>query len=269
MFRQVLPYKNGFFLQPNTLLHKKSILFKISSSHILNRKLYSSKTPNNELKTSELEKQNNIKALLKEVNTIPNIITISRIISTPLITYSLIHQDYKTSISLFSYAAISDFVDGFIARKFNMTTRLGSILDPFADKILILSTICGLYQVIPTYVFSLFLLKDSLLIFGTLISFAKNKNNNFMTQQKTNLLQMKPTYISKVNTALQLLYIGGLFVFMVYKKENEDEEHGEEKKDKIEKLETFFKYFGIIVSTTTVLSGLSYLGPKSIRSFFK
>ncbi len=68
MFRQVLLYKNGFSAKYTPA--QKSILFKISSSHILNRKLYSSKTPNNELKTSELEKQNNIKALLKEVNTI-------------------------------------------------------------------------------------------------------------------------------------------------------------------------------------------------------
>lgn len=269
MFRQLLPLQSRPFIHSNSLLRNKHLLNRLPSPFLLNKSLYSTKKPDHEPINSNIDNKNSIKALLKEVNTIPNIITISRIISTPLITYSLIQQDYTTSISLFCYAAISDFLDGFIARKYNMKTRLGSILDPLADKILILSTICGLYQVIPAYVFSLFLLKDSLLITKSLIQFIKNKKNNFVTQQNISLLQIKPTYISKANTALQLLYIGGLFIFMVYKKESEDEEHDQEKKQNIKKWETIFKYFGIFVSATTVLSGLSYLGPKSLRSILK
>ncbi|SGZ38649.1 uncharacterized protein HGUI_00849 [Hanseniaspora guilliermondii] len=265
------------FVRPNhglapyygLLRNRNCILKKTFTYNLIKEKFYSSRNDNSDTLKADLKRNNNIKSLLKEVKTIPNMITLSRIISTPLITYSLIHQDYTTSISLFSYAAISDFLDGFIARRFKMNTRLGSILDPLADKILILSTICGLYQVIPTYVFSLFLLKDSLLIGKSFISFLENKKNNFITQQNINLLQVKPTYISKANTAFQLFYIGGLFVFLVYKKENNDEDCDAKKKEKIEHLDSFFEYFGIFVSTTTVLSGLSYLGPRFIRRYLK
>lgn len=269
MLKGFLLLNNGLAPHHSLLRNSNGILRKTFTYNLIKEKFYSTRNDKPDILKVDTKKNNSIKSLLKEVNTIPNIITLSRIISTPLITYSLIHQDYTTSISLFSYAAISDFLDGFIARRFKMNTRLGSILDPLADKILILSTICGLYQVIPTYVFSLFLLKDSLLIGKSFISFLENKKNNFITQENINLLQVKPTYISKANTALQLFYIGGLFVFLVYKKENDDKECDPKKQKNIKQLESFFDYFGIFVSTTTVLSGLSYLGPKFIRRYLK
>lgn len=269
MLKGFVLLNNGLTPHHSLIQNRNRILRKTFTYNLIKKKFYSTKNNKSDDLKVDTKKNNSIKSVLKEVNTIPNLITLSRIISTPLITYSLIHQDYTTSISLFSYAAISDFLDGFIARRYNMNTRLGSILDPLADKILVLSTICGLYQVIPTYVFSLFILKDSLLIGKSFLSFLQNKKNNFITQENINLLQVKPTYISKANTALQLFYIGGLFVFLVYKKENDAKECDLKKQENVEHLEFFFKYFGILVSTTTVLSGLSYLGPKIIRSYLK
>lgn len=135
MLKGFLLLNNGLAPHHGLLRNSNCILRKTFTYNLIKEKFYSTRNDKPDILKVDTKKNNSIKSLLKEVNTIPNIITLSRIISTPLITYSLIHQDYTTSISLFSYAAISDFLDGFIARRFKMNTRLGSILDPLADKI--------------------------------------------------------------------------------------------------------------------------------------
>lgn len=67
---------------------------------------------------------------------IPNAITIARIILTPVIGYCIATQSFSLGISLLTVAALSDALDGYIARTYNLQTPLGSVLDPAADKFL-------------------------------------------------------------------------------------------------------------------------------------
>ena len=81
--------------------------------------------------------------------TIPNIITFIRIFLIPLILYLLFSDDSKIVLLagfLFIISSISDFFDGYLARALNQTTKLGILLDPIADKLLIASVIIVLIE---------------------------------------------------------------------------------------------------------------------------
>lgn len=80
----------------------------------------------------------------KEVNTIPNIITMSRIVSSPLLTLAIVN-DMKTAALCGCLAfAVSDWLDGYLAEKLNQKTVLGAFLDPVADKVFIGAVSVGL-----------------------------------------------------------------------------------------------------------------------------
>ncbi|HSO72746.1 MAG TPA: CDP-alcohol phosphatidyltransferase family protein, partial [Thermodesulfobacteriota bacterium] len=71
------------------------------------------------------------------MNSLPNWITLIRIILIPWFTILLINGDLKQALWVFLAAAVSDALDGFVARVFSQKTRLGSFLDPIADKLLL------------------------------------------------------------------------------------------------------------------------------------
>jgi cardiolipin synthase (CMP-forming) len=71
-----------------------------------------------------------------EIFNIPNTLTLSRIALTPVIGFCITQQSLGLGIGLLGIAALTDFLDGWIARKYNMKTALGSLLDPAADKFL-------------------------------------------------------------------------------------------------------------------------------------
>ena len=73
------------------------------------------------------------------ISQLPNLITISRIALAPVLILLLKDQEYAASLAVFVIAGVSDGLDGFIAKRFHFESRLGSILDPLADKILLLS----------------------------------------------------------------------------------------------------------------------------------
>tara|TARA_Y100001970_G_scaffold34771_1_gene43019 strand:+ start:2759 stop:3400 length:642 start_codon:yes stop_codon:yes gene_type:complete len=75
--------------------------------------------------------------MLSIVNKIPNILTISRIILAPIFFILFIYDYYYLALACFFLASITDFLDGFLARKFNIVSKFGQLYDPLADKILI------------------------------------------------------------------------------------------------------------------------------------
>ena len=104
------------------------------------------------------------------MRSIPNVITAFRILITPLLAFCIFQQTYSFSILsciLFSLGAVSDFVDGYVARAIKMQSRLGRHLDPFADKIFILGTFIPLAWIYPQHVpwwaVGLILLRDVLI----------------------------------------------------------------------------------------------------------
>jgi cardiolipin synthase len=78
--------------------------------------------------------------LMKNI-TAPNIISFIRILMVPVVIYFYLSGQLLIALILFIISAISDFFDGFLARKFNQTTQLGAILDPFADRLFVISVL--------------------------------------------------------------------------------------------------------------------------------
>jgi len=148
---------------------------------------------------------------LKRIWTIPNIITMSRIVLTPMITSFIVAKNYPLAIAAIGIAGISDFVDGYIARKFNQKSNLGSLLDPIADKVLLVSIFTGEWMVglLPGEIISIFLVKDLILILGALYKMYKiPKSNRPSSFSNLSQFQVQPSMISKVNTSLQIVLAG-------------------------------------------------------------
>ncbi|EJT81769.1 phosphatidyl synthase [Gaeumannomyces tritici R3-111a-1] len=77
-------------------------------------------------------------AARENIYTIPNMLTASRLVAAPIIGYAILHDQHALALGLFAYAGLSDLLDGWIARRWNLGTVVGTIIDPMADKTLML-----------------------------------------------------------------------------------------------------------------------------------
>ncbi|MDA1283995.1 MAG: CDP-diacylglycerol--glycerol-3-phosphate 3-phosphatidyltransferase [Proteobacteria bacterium] len=143
--------------------------------------------------------------------TIPNIITFIRIFLIPLILYLLFSDDSKIVLLagfLFIISSISDFFDGYLARTLNQTSKLGILLDPIADKLLIASVIIVLIEtrvitdihVIPAII----ILLREIAISG-LREFLANNNE-----------KVPVTFVAKIKTTTQMISLSILILGMGY-----------------------------------------------------
>jgi cardiolipin synthase len=103
--------------------------------------------------------------------TIPNLITLFRIILTPLFIIFLIQGNYRKALAVFVLAGMSDMADGLIARTWQQKSRLGSYLDPLADKLLMAASFVTLsiYHQIPSWLTVVVLSRDVVLALGVVI----------------------------------------------------------------------------------------------------
>jgi cardiolipin synthase len=103
--------------------------------------------------------------------TIPNVITLIRILLTPIFIIFLIQGQYRRALVVFLLAGVSDLADGLIARVWQQKSRLGSYLDPLADKILMAASFVTLsiYRQIPPWLTVVVLSRDVVLGLGVLI----------------------------------------------------------------------------------------------------
>lgn len=108
---------------------------------------------------------------------IPNLISLFRLILVPVFTYQfVVCEDFFTAGILLVISGITDCLDGFIARKFNMITNLGKILDPLADKLTQVMTVFCLAMMnypIMWYLFAFLIVKDLLLLVGGIALYKK------------------------------------------------------------------------------------------------
>ena len=88
------------------------------------------------------------------VKNIPNLITLARMLMTPVAVAMIVSHRYLAAFLIFLLAGVSDGVDGFIARRFDLRSELGAYLDPLADKALLISIYVALaiYGVLPAWV---------------------------------------------------------------------------------------------------------------------
>lgn len=103
--------------------------------------------------------------------TIPNVITLIRILLTPLFIIFLIQGYYHKALAVFLLAGLSDLADGLIARVWHQKSRLGSYLDPLADKVLMAASFVTLsvYREIPSWLTVVVLSRDVALAMGVLV----------------------------------------------------------------------------------------------------
>jgi cardiolipin synthase len=129
---------------------------------------------------------------------VPNLLTLIRIILTPLFVFLLQKNYFTMALSVFVVAGITDALDGFIARQFNQRTKLGAQLDPLADKLLLLSSYISLaiLEIIPQWLMAIVITRDVLIMLGIAILTIAQKPYT-----------IKPSIISKCTTVLQLFTI--------------------------------------------------------------
>ena len=129
---------------------------------------------------------------------IPNILTICRILIIFPTLWLLYFNQYRDALMLLIIAGLSDALDGYLARAFDWKTRLGSILDPIADKFLIASSflVLTLQGAVPIWVTAIILGRD-LIIFSGAIAYRLLYRN----------LDIAPSILSKMNTALQIFSV--------------------------------------------------------------
>jgi len=72
----------------------------------------------------------------ENIYTIPNLLTLSRLVAAPAVGYCILHGQHAWALGLFAYAGITDLLDGWIARRWRLQTVVGSVIDPMADKAL-------------------------------------------------------------------------------------------------------------------------------------
>jgi cardiolipin synthase (CMP-forming) len=129
---------------------------------------------------------------------IPNILTLIRILLTPLFVILLLRDLFFTALLVFIIAGITDGLDGLIARWLNQRTALGAYLDPMADKLLLVSAyIClPVMNAIPEWLAVIVISRDVIILLGIAIF--------TLTQKK---YEVRPTFVSKCTTTLQIVTV--------------------------------------------------------------
>jgi cardiolipin synthase len=127
---------------------------------------------------------------------IPNLITLARILLVPVVVWAIASGEMRLAFVLFLVAGVSDAVDGFLAKRFGMTTELGAYLDPLADKTMLVSIYVTLAIVgeIPLWLVILVTSRDIMIVSAVILSWLVD-----------NPVKLKPHPVSKLNTVAQIL----------------------------------------------------------------
>lgn len=134
---------------------------------------------------------------------LPNLLTILRIVLIPVLVALLLHGRYAAALQVFLVAGVSDALDGFIARRFNLCSRLGSLLDPLADKLLVVASALVLARLglLPWWL-ALVVIGRDLVIVGGAVAYYR----------RTGGIEMAPSVLGKVNTFVQIVLVLAILV---------------------------------------------------------
>ena len=134
---------------------------------------------------------------------IPNLLSIVRIGLIYPILNSVYVGEYLVGLIYFLAASLTDALDGFLARKMNWFTELGKILDPIADKLLVIGTIFVLWanNFIPLYVFTMLIGRDVLILLGAAMHMSLIASN-----------APSPNILGKITTGSQIFYIAQILI---------------------------------------------------------
>lgn len=165
---------------------------------------------------------------------LPNLITLGRLLLVPVAIWLILEARYGGAFWVFVGAGVSDGLDGFIAKRFNRRTWLGALLDPIADKTLLVSAYVtlGWVDALALWIVILVVFRDVMIVGGFLL-----------IQTTAAPKRFDPLYISKFNTLAQIGLVGCVLA---------------QRGIGIGTTPLDF-YMTIVVAATTVLSGFSYL----------
>jgi cardiolipin synthase len=169
---------------------------------------------------------------------IPILLTAARIIIVPFLVHAILMHDFMQAVVLLLVAALSDALDGALARILRQETVLGAALDPVADKLLVVACYAALmksnspYFSIPSWLIALVIIREVLLLLGAgyLSLFRKR-------------MPIAPTYLGKVTTAVQLFFIGSLLLMAAFELQ----------------LPCFFEAMLLVVAGCVIISLMDYI----------
>jgi len=190
--------------------------------------------------------------LRENIYTIPNILTASRILACPALGWSILYDDFYLATGLLVYAGFSDLLDGFLARRFKMHSVLGTILDPAADKALMttLTITLAVKGMLPLWLATIVIGRDVLLSLSAFYirytSLPHPKTWQRYWDFSIPSAEVRPTAISKYNTAAQLALMFGTTVAPIAPAY----------------LGVYLPEMQALVAVTTIWSGLSYVFSK-------
>ena len=107
---------------------------------------------------------------MPKIINVPNVITVIRLIMIPFIALSIYHEEYMITLILFTISGVSDVLDGYIARKYNLISDFGKLMDPLADKATQIITLLMLTikEVVPIYILLIVCAKEFIQLIGAL-----------------------------------------------------------------------------------------------------
>lgn len=128
---------------------------------------------------------------------IPNIITLGRILLVPVIVWAIASNQMQIAFAVFIVAGVSDAVDGFLAKRFDMASELGALLDPLADKALLVSiyVALGIWGAVPRWIVILVVSRDIMIVAAVIVARLFDRP-----------IPMRPLMVSKLNTVAQVAF---------------------------------------------------------------
>jgi len=128
---------------------------------------------------------------------LPNLISVARLVAVPVVVWLILADRMTAAFWIFVGAGISDAVDGYLAKRLNARTVLGSYLDPLADKLLLIAiyVLLGRAGFIPVWLVVLVIARDAALLGGSILVVRTDRT-----------AAMQPLLVSKLNTFLQILF---------------------------------------------------------------
>ena len=140
---------------------------------------------------------------------LPNAITLARLLAVPAAVWLVVRGWYEAALWLFLLAGLSDAVDGWLARRLGQVSRLGSLLDPVADKALLVSVFVslGVRGLLPAWLVILVVFRDALIVSGWLLG------QILMPSAQP----VRPHWTSKLNTCVQLAFAAGALATLAWR----------------------------------------------------
>lgn len=175
---------------------------------------------------------------------LPHALSLLRLVSAPFLGWLILETRFPEALALVCFAGLTDWLDGFIARRFGVTGKVGVVLDPLADKIMLVTLFfaSAYVRIIPVWLLILVMVRDLVIVVGALLIRVLREVRQFL-----------PSELGKVSTFFQIAFILAVLmravfssVFLLY----------------LEKIGLFF------TTVFTVLSGIGYVryGVHMVRS---